>query len=179
MNRDRELLRHYLAATAYRAQKAVRDAPGHYPEFSAGHLVRTPVDIVRHMASLMGFAQTLFRGGTYPVRPEPLPTFAAEVARFHEQLQGLADLLASDAPLSISHEQLLQGPLADVMTHVGQLAMLRRLADDPVAPENFVHADVRADRLGRHQPVPARPDAEWPERPATADPGTSTGRNTP
>ena len=166
VDRDRELLRHFLAAIAYRTQKALRDAPSEYPAFSAGHQTRTPVEILRHMVSLMGYTRTLFVGGSYPVKPEPLPTFEDEVARFHDLLEGVGSLLASETPLEITTEQLLQGPLADSMTHVGQLALLRRLADAPVAPENFVFADIRASRLGPDQSLPARPDAVWPERPA-------------
>jgi len=167
MDRDRALLRHFLAAIAYRTQKALRGAPERFPSFAAGHQARTPVEIVRHMTSLMGFARTLFLGGSYPVRPEPLPTFKDEMARFHDLVQAVGDLLQTGTPLrEISPEQLLQGPFADVMTHVGQLALLRRLADAPVAPENFLHAEIRADRLGPEQALPARPDTHWPERPA-------------
>ena len=163
MDRDRALLRHFLAAIAYRTQKALRDAPDHYPTFSAGNRVRTPTELIRHMASLMGYVRTHFEGGNY--RADPLPSFQEEVARFHTLLKAVGDLLASDAACAITTEQLLQGPLADTMTHVGQLAMLRRLADSPVAPENFIYADIRADRLDANQPLPARPDAIWPERP--------------
>lgn len=165
MDRDRELLRHFLAAIAYRTQKALRDAPEHYPTFSAGKRVRTPVELIRHMTSLMGYVRAHFQGGSYPTKPEPLPTFQGEVARFHELLEAVGALLASGAPCSISTEQLLQGPFADTMTHVGQLALLRRLADSPVAPENFIYADIRADRLHPDQPPPARPDTHWPEAP--------------
>jgi hypothetical protein len=166
MDPERTLLQHFLAAIAYRTQKALRDAPDHFPGFVAGHQARTPVEILRHMTSLMGFTNTLYVGGTYPVKPEALPTFAAEIARFHEMLEVVNQHLELGTPLrEISHKQLLQGPLADVMTHVGQLAMLRRLADSPVAPESFIHADIRGDRLGAEQPMPARPDKEWPERP--------------
>ena len=161
------MLGHFLAAIAYRTQKALRDAPPHYADFHPGHQARTPVEILRHMTSLMGFAETLFIGGSYPVKPEPLATFQDEVDRFHERLQILGRHLEAGTPLrDIRHQQLLQGPLADVMTHVGQLALLRRLADAPVAPENFIHADVRPDRLGPDQAAPARPDEQWPERPA-------------
>ena len=81
-------------------------------------------------------------------------------------LQKVGDLLSAGTPLrDITTEQLLQGPFADTMTHVGQLAMLRRLADSPVAPENFIYADIRADRLNAEQPPPARPDKDWPEAP--------------
>ena len=165
MDPDRELLRHFLAAIAYRTQKALRGAPEHYATFSAGNRVRTPAELIRHMSALMGYVRTFFQGGSYPMKPDPLPTFQEEVARFHELLEGVGTLLASDAPCSISTEQLLQGPFADTMTHVGQLAMLRRLAASPVAPENFIFADIRADRLHADQPPPARPDTRWPEAP--------------
>lgn len=118
------------------------------------------------MTSLMGYVRTFFLGGSYPLNPEPLATFEDEIARFHAMLQEVGDLLESGAPLSISIEQLLQGPFADTMTHVGQLALLRRLADAPVASENFVFADIQAARLGPDQPMPARPDPDWPERQA-------------
>jgi hypothetical protein len=163
MDRDRQLLRHFLAAIAYRTQKALRDAPEHYPTFSAGNRVRTPVEVLRHMTSLMGYVRTFFVGGSYPVKPDPLPTFKAEVVRFHEVLESVGALLASDEKCSLTTEQLLQGPFADTMTHVGQLAMLRRLADAPVAPENFIYADIRAERLDADQPPPARPDPRWPD----------------
>src|SRR5262245_3850854 len=138
MDRDRELLRHFLAAIAYRAQKALRDAPEHYATFSAGNRVRTPVELIRHMTSLMGYVGTFFVGGSYPSKPDPLPSFKEEVARFHQMLEAVGQLLAGDVQCSLTTEQLLQGPFADTMTHVGQLAMLRRLADAPVAAENFI-----------------------------------------
>jgi len=165
VDRDRELLRHFLAAIAYRTQKALRGAPQHYPTFSAGHRVRTPVELIRHMTALMGYVRTFFQGGSYPIKPDPLPTFQEEVGRFHEIVEAVGKLLASDAKCSVSTEQLLQGPFADTMTHVGQLAMLRRLADSPVAPENFIYAEIRGDRLHADQPPPARPDKHWPDGP--------------
>jgi hypothetical protein len=166
MDRDRQLLLHYLATIAYRTQKALRGAPPHYPDFSAGGEVRTPVQILRHMTSLMGLTETLFMGGSYPVGPEPLGSFEEEIDRFHQMVQVVGDILEAGTPLrEITIRQLLQGPLADVMTHVGQLALLRRLAGAPVAPENFIYADIGEGRLGPDQAMPARPDAIWPERP--------------
>lgn len=159
MDRDRELLLHFLAVIAYRTQKALRDAPPFYPDLAVGHGARTPVQIVRHMTSLMGYTRTLFLGGSYPFIPDPLPSFGEEVARFHDMLSGVGDLLRSAVPSpGITPEQLLQGPFADTMSHVGQLALLRRLADSPLRGENFVYADVRSDRLGVDQAEPARPD---------------------
>lgn len=163
---SKALVQHFLAAIAYRTQKALRDAPASYPEFSAGTEARTPVEILRHMTSVLGYARTFKLGGSYPMKPDPLPDFAAEQRRFHEMLASVRDSLDADGALgALTPPQLLQGPLADVMTHVGQLAMLRRLAGAPVAPENFIFADVRADRLDVDQPPPARPDEHWPERP--------------
>jgi hypothetical protein len=159
----RSMLRHFLAALAYRTQKALRGAPSEFAAFSAGNRTRTPKELVRHMSSVLGYARTFFIGGSY--RAEPLGTMEDEIVRFHSLLGDIAKHLENGTPLAgISEEQLLQGPLSDVMTHVGQLAMLRRLAGAPVAPENFVFADVRQDCLGPDQPPPAAPDADWPER---------------
>lgn len=162
----RELVLHELAVIAYRTQKAVREAPPHFPDLQVGERVRSPVEILRHMTSLLGYTRTFAIGGSYPIKPEALPTFDDEVARFHEVLESLRTHVAADGSVgSLTPVQLMQGPLADLLTHAGQLALLRRLAGAPVAPENFIFADVRADRLGANQPPPARPDEHWPERP--------------
>jgi len=164
MDDTRRLLRHFLAALAYRTQKALRDAPPTFGAFRAADKVRTPHELVRHMTSVLGYARTFFIGGSY--RPEPLPAFAAEIQRFHEMLADLAAHLERGTPLTgIAPEQLLQGPFADAMTHAGQLAMLRRLSGFPIPPENFVFAKVSAENLGPDQPPPARPDKHWPEAP--------------
>jgi hypothetical protein len=160
----RSLLRHFLGALAYRTQKAVRGAPASFGSFRAGNQSRTPIELVRHMTSVLGYARTFFVGGSY--RPEALPDFAAEVTRFHAMLEDLSRHLEAGTPLQgTTPEQLLQGPLADVMTHVGQLAMLRRLAGSPVAPENFIVAAIDPANLGPNQPEPRSPDREWPEAP--------------
>ena len=161
---DRQLLRHYLASIAYHVQKAIRSAPSSYWAFSPGNQVRTPEAILRHMTSVLGYARTFFVGGVY--RPEPLPNIQAEVDRFHQILEDLSNLLDTDSSLKgISELQLLQGPFSDVMTHIGQLSMLRRLNGSPVPPENFIYADISANRLARDQPEPRRPDSDWPEGP--------------
>jgi hypothetical protein len=158
------LLRHFLAALAYRTQKALREAPTPFGEFRAGPDVRTPAELVRHMTSVLGYARTFLIGGTY--RPEPLPSLADEVVRFHTMLEDLARHLEGNIPLQgTTPERLLQGPFADAMTHAGQLAMLRRLAGSPVPPENFIVAAIDAANLGPNQPPPVRPDDKWPEAP--------------
>ena len=127
MTQSRRLLQHFLAALAYRTQKALRGAPSEFASFRAAPNVRTPHELLWHMTGLIGYARTMFRGGEYA--PEWLPGFSDEVARFHESLALLrADLVDPALQAAISDEQFLQGPLADAMTHAGQLAMLRRLA---------------------------------------------------
>ena len=165
MVEKRELLRHFLAALAYRTQKALRAAPADFGYFRVADGVRTPTELVRHMTSVLGYARTFFVGGQY--RPSPLPSLQEEIVRFHEMLADLAQHIETGATLreGISAERLLQGPLSDAMTHAGQLAMLRRLAGVPVPPENFVMADINPERLGVDQPEPASPDQSWVEAP--------------
>ena len=157
MDDKRHMLRHFLAALAYRTQKALRGAPETFAEFQAGSNVRTPEELVRHMTSVLGYARTFFIGGEY--RPEPLPTFRDEIERFHEMLADLRTHLESGTKLvGLTEERLLQGPLSDAMTHAGQLAMLRRLHGDPVPSENFIHAAISHENLTSDQPDPVAPD---------------------
>ena len=161
----RQLLRHFLAALAYRTQKALRDAPESFGDHRVAAGVRTPRELVRHMTSVLGYARTFFSGGTYEAAA--LADLAAEVARFHEMLESLDRYLSGPDTATATPEQLLQGPLADAMTHAGQLAMLRRLCGSPVAAENFLKAEISADNLGPNQPdprAPSRRDGRWDPR---------------
>ncbi len=168
MSEARALLQHFLAAIAYRTQKALRGAPSDFADFRAGENVRTPHELVWHMTRVIGYASTMLRGGEF--KPPAMDSFEAEVERFHATLAALHRDLGDDALQAlIADEQFLQGPLADAMTHVGQLAMLRRLAGAPIPPENFIHAQVRTEHVGADQPLPAAPDAGWtPAQPPMA-----------
>jgi hypothetical protein len=165
MTEKRSLLVHFLAALAYRTQKALRGAPPEFAEFRAMKDVRTPAELVRHMTSVLGYSRTFFIGGQY--WPEPLPTFDEEIQRFHAMLGLLAKHIGNGDQLQagITEERLLQGPFSDAMTHAGQLAILRRMSGNPVPPENFVVANVNPERLGPDQAEPASPDEHWPEAP--------------
>jgi hypothetical protein len=159
MDDKRHMLRHFLAALAYRTQKALRGAPEGFAEFRAGNDVRTPMELVRHMSSVVGYARTFFIGGKY--WPEPLATFDDEIERFHEMLADLRSHLEAGTPLNgLTEEQLLQGQLSDAMTHAGQLALLRRLHGDPVASENFIYASISPENLTPDQPDPVAPDTK-------------------
>jgi len=164
MDDKRSLLKHFLAALAYRTQKALRGAPPDFASFQATPKARTPHELIRHMDSVLGYARTFFIGGKY--RAPELDDFRDAVEHFHEILEDMARHIEQDTEMrDITPERLLQGPLSDAMTHAGQLALLRRLAGSPVPPENFIFADIRPDNLGPEQPPPVRPDKEWPEAP--------------
>ena len=124
MDDKRAMLTHFLAAIAYRAQKALRGCSDDFGSFSPGNQVRSPAELVRHITSVLGYARTFFNGGTY--WPDELPTLEDEIARLHRMIEDLANDIRSGAPelKGLTDERLLQGPLADAMTHVGQLAML-------------------------------------------------------
>ena len=175
MTETRALLQHFLAALAYRTQKALRDAPDSFADFRAGPTTRTPKELVWHLTGVVGYARTMFHGGRFT--PSEVPTFADEVARFHETLAGLSADFANDSLAArISDQQFLQGPLSDAMTHAGQLAMLRRLAGSPVASENFIFARVRADNVTANQPAPEAPDQWWRPEDGHLPPGTHASK---
>ncbi len=160
MSEKRDMLRHFLAALAYRTQKAIRGADGGFASFDAGNGVRTPHELICHMRSVLGYARTYFIGGEYP-RPKP-EDWNKDVEAFHAMLEDLSTRLAAAEKMhGLTEEQLLQGPCADAMTHAGQLAMLRRMYGEPVASENFVFAEVSAENVSKDQPEPARPDEDW------------------
>ena len=164
MNDKRHMLRHFLAALAYRTQKALGNAPADFASFNAGNKTRSPHELICHMRSVLGYARTFFVGGIYP-RPTPT-NWRDDIDAFHEMLSDLSLRLARGEVLDgITEEQLLQGPFADAMTHAGQLAMLRRLYGSPVAPENFIEAQIDPDNVTSDQAQPVSPDADWPERP--------------
>ena len=165
MNEKREMLRHFLAALAYRVQKTLRDAPEGFETFSPGNQVRTPHELLCHITSVLGYARTFFIGGFYP-RPVPLE-LTRDIATFHDILADLSRHLSHNSPLDgTDEERLLQGPFADAMAHAGQLAMLPRLYGSPIPPENFIVADISKEKLGPDQSPPVSPDDDWPERPS-------------
>jgi hypothetical protein len=152
---QREMTRHVLATLAYRAGKAVRGAPQGFASFEPAPGSRPPGRILAHMGDLMDWARHLARGEKVWSDSEPLP-WDDEVARFFAALGRLDALLASEEPLAAPLEQLFQGPLADALTHVGQLAQLRRLAGAPIKGENYSRAEIVAGRVGLEQTPPRR-----------------------
>jgi hypothetical protein len=151
----RELLRHTVATIAYRGGKAVRDADDSFASFKASETTRTPAQILAHVGDLFDWALSIAKGNETWNNSEPL-VWGQEIERFHAALKSFDDYLASDADLSASCERLFQGPVADALTHVGQLAMLRRLAGEPMKGENYSRAKIEAGRVGADQEKPKR-----------------------
>jgi hypothetical protein len=151
----RAFIRHLIATLAYRAAKVVREVPPEFGEFSAGPSYRKPVQIVAHLGDLMGWAVRMVQG-EYLWRPEGTHDWDTEVRRFFDGLSTLDSLLAYGAPFGNSPEILIQAPLADALTHVGQLAMLRGAAGLPVRPESYARAEIVAGRVGLEQAPPGR-----------------------
>jgi hypothetical protein len=151
----RELFRHTLATLAYRAGKAVRNAPPTFGEFRGADGVRTPGEILAHVGDLFDWALSIAAGQQQWHDSKPLP-WEREVERFFAALRKFDDYLASGAELHESLDKLFQGPVADALTHVGQIAMLRRMAGAAVKAENFHKAEIVAGRVGAEQAAPKR-----------------------
>ncbi len=148
----RTLLRHAVATIAYRFNTAVRQPPEKFGKFRAGPESRSAVEIVAHMADLFDWALSMARGQTVWRESTPMK-WVPENARFFAALTAFDAYLASDAPLLSPAEQLLQGPVADALTHVGQLTMMRRLAGGAVRSESYARADIRVGNTGPDQPT--------------------------
>jgi hypothetical protein len=155
MDDKRSLLRHTVATVAYRGAKAVRGAPASFAAFSADGSPRTPAVILAHLGDLFDWALSQATGAETWSDSPPLE-WDREVERFFKALQRFDDLLASDAPLAVTPERLFQGAIADALTHVGQLAMLRRLTGAKIAGENYSRAEIVAGRVGAEQTKPRR-----------------------
>ena len=154
MNEKREFLRHTLAALAYRATRALEDAPESFAEFDG--CGRKPVQIVAHMGDLFDWALSSVQGKERWHNSTPLP-WQQEKARFFSALKAFDEYLASDAPLRAAPEPLFQGPISDALTHVGQLAMLRRLAGSSTKGENFFVARIDLGQVNDQQPAAVQP----------------------
>jgi hypothetical protein len=143
------LLRHTLAALAYRAGKAVRGAPPDFASFRADPTSRTPAEILAHMGDLFDWALSLANGKQVWHDSAPL-AWDQEIARFFASLEAF-DRRVAEGPLEAPLERLFQGPIADALTHTGQIAMLRRMAGCAFKGENYYVADIAAGRVGVEQ----------------------------
>jgi hypothetical protein len=156
MTDARTLLRHTLATLAYRGGKTIRDTPPSFADYGSPETSRTPAKILAHIGDLMDWGLSMADGSRKWHDSTPLP-WEKEGERFFATLKRFDDFLASDAPLQAPIEKLFQGPIADALTHVGQLAMLRRMAGCPIKGENYFAAEITTGRVGANQAAPRKP----------------------
>ena len=156
MTDSRTLLRHTVATLAYRGGKAIRGAGPTFSDYGMAETSRTPAKILAHIGDLMDWALAMSEGRREWKDSLPLP-WEQECERFFAALKKFDDYLASDKPLQVPAEKLFQGPIADALTHVGQIAMLRRMAGVPTAGENYFVAEITVGRVGEDQAAPRRP----------------------
>ena len=150
---SRALLRHTVATLAYRAEKTLRGAPARFGDFAVSPGTRTPAQILAHMGDLFDWALWMAKGKHVWHDSTPLE-WDAEVRRFFATVEAFDAHLESSAVLGSTVERLFQGPIADSLTHAGQLSLLRRLAGKPVKGENYAKADIAAGATGRAQAAP-------------------------
>ena len=152
---DRELLRHTLATLTYRGGKVLRAAPADFGDFVIGPSSRSPVEIVGHICDVLDWGLAMAEGEQRWSETRST-VWQEQVDRFFEALDTFDEYLASDRERGLPVAQLLQGPVADSLTHVGQIAMLRRLADSPVKGQNYARAHIVTGVVGEQQPPAAR-----------------------
>lgn len=155
MDDSRAFLRHTLATVAYRGAKAIGGADTKFAEYRCGETSRTPAKILAHIGDLMDWALAMSEGRKDWSDSLPL-TWEKECQRFFASMKKFDDYLASERPLQVPAEKLFQGPIADALTHVGQIAMLRRMAGSPAKSENYFVAEISAGRVGPDQAAPRR-----------------------
>lgn len=153
MDHDRAWLRHAVATLAYRGGKVLRGAPESVADIRVCPTSRSTVEILAHIGDLLEWARSMAVGQEAWNNTRPGP-WGDEVARFYRGLQVLDEALSDPAPLKVPAMRLFHGPLADALTHVGQIATLRRLAGSPVRGENYFKADIEAGQVGATQPAP-------------------------
>src|SRR5262245_24300754 len=152
---ERALLRHTMATLAYRAEKVLREIPDGFASYRLGPHTRTPLELVGHLADLIEWA-TRTAEGQMIWKAQSARDWNADVDRFYAALAAFDRFLASDAPLGYPAGVIFQGPIADALTHVGQLAMLRGHFGAPVRPESYGRAKIEAGRVGRDQSAERR-----------------------
>jgi hypothetical protein len=155
MTDSRTFLRHILATLAYRGAKAIRNAGPNFADYGLPETARTPAKILAHIGDLMDWGLAMAEGRREWKDSLPLP-WEKECERFFAALKKFDDYLASERPIEVSTEKLFQGPIADALTHVGQIAMLRRMAGVPMKGENYFAAEIAIGRVGADQAAPRK-----------------------
>jgi hypothetical protein len=172
-DRDRALLRHMVATLAYRGGKVLRDAPADFGDFRAPGALNTPRVLLSHIVDLLDWARRSCEGDEEAFTISEPTTWEGQVGRFYTALDALDRAAQAVAPILVPLERLFQAPIADALTHIGQLSLLRRMAGAAVRGESYRKAEIVAGRLGPEQAAPGREFA--PDRGAIWRPKDPTG----
>jgi len=155
MQAEQRMIRHTVATVVYRGSKTLRDAPKAFETFRIRPNARAPVEILAHLGDLFDWALSIAKGEESWHDSRPL-AWEQEIDRFYSSVKAFDEYLAQHVSLACSPDKLFQGPIADALTHVGQLAMLRRLCGVPIRGENYFKADIAVGQVGPVQPTPVR-----------------------
>lgn len=146
----RDLLRHTVSTLAYRAEKVLREVPAPFADHRIGAASRTPMEILDHLGDLVEWGDRMARG-EYKWEPQQSGTWQAACDRFFNGLSAFDRSLEQSTFERHSADQIFQGPVADALTHIGQLALIRGIVGGPVRPESYAGAEIRLGRVGREQ----------------------------
>lgn len=152
---ERALLRHTVATLAYRSRRVLLDVPTGFESFRPSEGARSAGEVLAHMGDLFDWALHMVEGKQVWKDSTHLP-WKDEVSRFYLGLRKLDTRLGEGRDLAVSAGSVFQGPIADALTHLGQVALLRRLAMSPVGGENYFRAEIVAGRI--------EPDTQAPPR---------------
>ena len=140
-----EYLRHTIATIDYRFQKSIKNAKDNFGDFNLGKGGRSTNEIINHMYFVLS-STTIFilEERTQKESPEKL-NLNLEIDRFNAELKSL-DKVLSENELSMNYsKRLLQGPLSDILTHIGQISMMSRLNNNPIEWEDFSSAEINSE----------------------------------
>lgn len=142
----RELLRHLVATLAFRGGIAISDAPENFGKFRAGANARSAGEILAHIGDCIQGSFYLMKGELVYLQ-SPAQSWTEDVKRFFAVIEEFDLHLASGALLAQPIEKIMQGPIADALTHVGQIVMLRRLAENPIRAESYFTVEIKAGEI--------------------------------
>ena len=146
-----ELLRHTLSTIAYRFQKSVSSANEDFGNFRAAEDSRTAVEIINHIFDIINKTKVFIKDDRFDKSLPIQLDFKSEIDRFHNTLQEL-DFLLSETELEIDYsKKLIQGPLSDVLSHIGQIALMSGLDGNKIKGENFSSAKIITGNTSSNQ----------------------------
>lgn len=147
MNSKNNYLRHTIATIAYRFQNTLHDARDNFGDFSPGLGARNSCEIINHMTQLLRASRRIIEDGTFTYNPLEVLDLPSETNRFNEELKAFDDLIKDRDLQEAGIHRLLQGPISDILTHIGQLALMRRLNGNPVGRGGFFKAPISIGKL--------------------------------